>query len=79
MAFDDVISAPDGPPQDVQLEALSSQSIRVTWRVSCSRHACFYDVYMHSSSIYLSRENNKYGVISFLEERAFNLLLLLWS
>uniref|UniRef100_A0A3Q4G9X4 Cell adhesion molecule DSCAM n=1 Tax=Neolamprologus brichardi TaxID=32507 RepID=A0A3Q4G9X4_NEOBR len=25
-------AAPDGPPQDVQLEALSSQSIRVTWR-----------------------------------------------
>uniref|UniRef100_A0A7N6A605 Down syndrome cell adhesion molecule a n=1 Tax=Anabas testudineus TaxID=64144 RepID=A0A7N6A605_ANATE len=25
-------AAPDGPPQEVQLEALSSQSIRVTWR-----------------------------------------------
>uniref|UniRef100_A0A3P9HI31 Cell adhesion molecule DSCAM n=1 Tax=Oryzias latipes TaxID=8090 RepID=A0A3P9HI31_ORYLA len=25
-------AAPDGPPQDVQLEALSSQSLRVTWR-----------------------------------------------
>ncbi|KAE8288050.1 Down syndrome cell adhesion molecule-like protein Precursor [Larimichthys crocea] len=25
-------AAPDGPPQDVQLEALSSQSIRVSWR-----------------------------------------------
>ncbi|KAL4657330.1 hypothetical protein GN956_G4875 [Arapaima gigas] len=25
-------AAPDGPPQDVQLEAVSSQSIRVTWK-----------------------------------------------
>lgn len=33
----DLIAAPDGPPQDVQLEALSSQSIRVTWRVSSSK------------------------------------------
>lgn len=30
----DVIAAPDGPPQEVQLEALSSQSIRVIWRVN---------------------------------------------
>lgn len=26
--------APDGPPQDVQLEPISSQSIRVTWKVN---------------------------------------------
>ncbi|NXP92808.1 DSCAM protein, partial [Passerina amoena] len=27
-------AAPDGPPQDVQLEPISSQSIRVTWKVN---------------------------------------------
>lgn len=27
---------PEGPPQDVTLEAMSSQSIKVTWKV-CSR------------------------------------------
>lgn len=26
-------SAPEGPPLDMQLEALTSQSIKVTWKV----------------------------------------------
>lgn len=29
-----LFAAPDGPPQDVQLEPISSQSIRVTWKVN---------------------------------------------
>lgn len=28
------LSAPDGPPQEVHLEPISSQSIRVTWKVN---------------------------------------------
>lgn len=29
-----VFPAPDGPPQEVHLEPISSQSIRVTWKVN---------------------------------------------
>lgn len=31
---------PEGPPQDVTLEAMSSQSIKVTWKV----HNCFHPI-----------------------------------
>ncbi|XP_064262095.1 cell adhesion molecule DSCAM isoform X3 [Passer domesticus] len=33
-------AAPDGPPQDVQLEPISSQSIRVTWKERHCRCLC---------------------------------------
>lgn len=56
-----LIAAPDGPPQEVQLEALSSQSIRVTWRVNstiASYLDSFYMQIMMNAHIYIYMLDN---------------------
>lgn len=46
-----ISAAPDGAPQDVQLEAISSQGIKVTWKVKFWVNA--YSVLYHIS-IYIA-------------------------
>lgn len=63
MHLPSLFPAPDGPPQDVQLEPISSQSIRVTWKVNThtSKNVDSDSILVHSNRFYWGEFYNNCG------------------